>query len=164
MHPIRAKLIAGATPQELKVKTALDTIRAEYVFQKEISYVDQVRFVDFYLPEPLALIIEVDGGYHDTEDQKVKDADREDFIKYVYPRAEFFRITNRHVDDLVGKRGLTRFFLDRLTISVEERRMGLLTSGREKRQIKWAEKKLYRIFKDLNYSRKRLFPIAPVVI
>ena len=40
-----------------------------------------IYIVDFYCHK-LKLIIEIDGGYHDSKDQKLLDAERSELLKY----------------------------------------------------------------------------------
>ena len=58
--------------------------------------IDDKYIVDIYIPEK-KLIIEVDGKYHDTEEQKIKDKTREDYIKKA--GFEIIRFRNEDVKD-----------------------------------------------------------------
>ena len=158
MHRFRKHLIQNATPQELKVKQALDCLNIPYTFQKEFRSIDAIRFVDFYLREPLALIIEIDGGYHETEEQAAKDKDREDLIHWMYKRVGFCRITNDKVDQLAKNKLLAKFLWTRLRIAVDECRASLYTSDRREGTEWLAEKKLKVLSKKLNKFAKRHFP------
>ena len=68
----QSELIRRATPAEIVLKRYL-TDRIIFEFQK-IIYTNQSFFIaDFYIPSK-NLIIELDGGYHETSEQKQKDA------------------------------------------------------------------------------------------
>ena len=66
-------LEVNATYAERLLKTFLDR-KIDFEFQK-IIYTDSRHFfiADFYIPSK-NLIIELDGGYHETSEQKQKDA------------------------------------------------------------------------------------------
>ena len=50
--------------------------------------------VDFYC-KPLKLVIEVDGGYHEEEEQKIKDSDRQQVLEEI--GLNFLRFTEKEV-------------------------------------------------------------------
>ena len=50
--------------------------------------------VDFYC-KPLNLVIEVDGGYHEEEEQKIKDSDRQQVLEEI--GLNFLRFTEKEV-------------------------------------------------------------------
>lgn len=54
-----------ATPTELIVKNYLEENKVKFRFQKGFMNPFH-RIVDFYLPKPHRLIIEIDGGYHNN--------------------------------------------------------------------------------------------------
>lgn len=89
-----------ATPQELKVKDALDRLKFRYWFQRPyICRGEAVRVADFYLTN-LHLIIEVDGGYHIG--RETQDARRTSQITNGgKSKTRVLRITNREVDSQV---------------------------------------------------------------
>jgi len=78
----REDLIVNATKAELKVKELLDSQKIEYEFQK-IVRTPRGFIVDFYLPreDKRALIVEIDGGYHNHHKQQIKDAKRQEKIE-----------------------------------------------------------------------------------
>lgn len=55
--------------------------------------------VDFYCHE-LKLIIEIDGKYHDSEEQKNKDLDRTELLKF--QRLREIRFTNEEIINAIG--------------------------------------------------------------
>ena len=77
----KSKLTKLQTEAEKLLKAMLKSYHIEYEFQKIIYYKDldenkeKYYIVDFYIPT-LDLIVELDGGYHNDPDQKVKDATR----------------------------------------------------------------------------------------
>jgi very-short-patch-repair endonuclease len=93
----RRDLIERATPQELKVKSFLESRGVHFMFQKGLL-VPFHRIVDFYIPgsKTKRLIIEIDGGCHN--DTKAKDAnkDRSALSQRSMPT---LRITNAQVDN-----------------------------------------------------------------
>ena len=50
--------------------------------------------VDFYC-KPLKLVIEVDGGYHEEEEQKIKDSDRQQVLEEI--GLNFLRFAEKEV-------------------------------------------------------------------
>ena len=50
--------------------------------------------VDFYC-KPLKLVIEVDGGYHEEESQKIKDSERQQLLEEM--SLNFLRFTEKEV-------------------------------------------------------------------
>ncbi len=80
-----------ATKEELIVKKFLDESKIKYIFQKSFIK-DYYCIVDFYIPKPFKLVIEADGGYHTTEDQRKKDYRKD---QYLMNRGfDVLRITN----------------------------------------------------------------------
>lgn len=72
----RKQLIMNATKSELSVKTVFDSSNVSYVFQQPfVTLNGNIYFVDFYIPS-LDIGIEVDGGYHTTKEQRIKDLER----------------------------------------------------------------------------------------
>lgn len=76
----RRKLITKATKAEQIFRSLLRSLGIKHVFQKHIKTDTQNRYADFSLPA-LRCIIEIDGGYHNTPEQQLKDTDRENEIK-----------------------------------------------------------------------------------
>jgi very-short-patch-repair endonuclease len=67
----RAKLIKRATPAETRFLRYLESLGLSYRFQQGF-FTPYYRIADFYLPE-LNLIVEIDGPYHDAEEDRRKD-------------------------------------------------------------------------------------------
>ena len=55
-----------------------------------------IYIVDFYCHK-LKLVIEIDGGYHDSKDQKILDAERSEILKF--QKLKVIRFTN---DEVLG--------------------------------------------------------------
>lgn len=83
------------TEAELVLMAELRKGKIKFVFQKGFISGDFYCIVDFYLPKPHKLVIEVDGGYHATPEQKRKDWARD---KYLTGRGlRVVRFTNQQV-------------------------------------------------------------------
>ena len=96
----RKELVSRATGAELKFKQFLDKNMVAYKFQK-IVYVSvdckqKFYIADFFFKQ-YNLIVELDGGYHSTPDQKIKDDMRTMHLR----RAGYFvlRFDNSRTDD-----------------------------------------------------------------
>lgn len=61
------------TESELIFKKRLEENNIKFIFQKCFIGQDYYCIVDFYLPKPFKVCIEIDGGYHDEAKQKAKD-------------------------------------------------------------------------------------------
>lgn len=96
----RRELVSKATGAELKFKNFLDKNMINYKFQK-IVYVSvdckqKFYIADFFFKQ-YNLIVELDGGYHYTGEQKIKDDLRSMHLR----RAGYFvlRFDNSRTDD-----------------------------------------------------------------
>lgn len=96
----RKELVSKATGAELKFKLFLDKNMVAYKFQK-IVYVSvdckqKFYIADFFFKQ-YNLIVELDGGYHNTPDQKIKDDMRTMHLR----RSGYFvlRFDNSRTDD-----------------------------------------------------------------
>ena len=77
----RNELLSKPTDAELVFKARLDKVGIKYMFQKGFIKGDYHCIVDFYLPKPYKLCIEIDGGYHDTEKQKKRDLEKDNYLR-----------------------------------------------------------------------------------
>jgi very-short-patch-repair endonuclease len=68
----RKDLIKNQTKSEGVFKAKLKSLKINYEFQKIIYDNDKFYIVDFYLPDS-NIVVEIDGGYHNTKDQIYKD-------------------------------------------------------------------------------------------
>lgn len=95
----KSKLIKNATITE-KIMCKLLKSKKVKIDPQRIIYLDydcvihKFYVADIYLPE-LNLIVEIDGGYHETEEQKEKDYDRDMDLKSAGYKV--FRCTNEEV-------------------------------------------------------------------
>lgn len=95
----RKDLIQRTTTAEKKFRSYLDRNNIKYLFQKIIyirdKYGNIIKFfiADFYLPS-YKLIVEIDGEYHNSKEQKELDINRELTIKRNYPNIRILRIEN----------------------------------------------------------------------
>jgi len=74
------KLARRATPSERVFREKLLEIDIGFSFQKPFSNKGTLYIADFYIPN-FALIIEIDGGYHNTEQQQIHDMLRDSWFK-----------------------------------------------------------------------------------
>jgi very-short-patch-repair endonuclease len=95
----RDRLIENQTESEKVFKALLKSANIEYDFQsifwfrkgKGLSF----YILDFYIPS-LNLAIEIDGGYHNTEEQKKLDKNRTNVITK-YSELKLIRFSNKEV-------------------------------------------------------------------
>lgn len=71
--------IKNITEGEKAAKNILDKNGLVYEFQKACIINGHSYIMDFYLPE-YGVCIEIDGGYHDTQEQLLKDRERTNLI------------------------------------------------------------------------------------
>jgi saccharopine dehydrogenase (NAD+, L-lysine-forming) len=91
----RLLLIKKATHAELILKAYLDFLNINYMFQKGFIAGNGFYIVDFYIPKPFKICIEVDGTYHNFEAQKEQDEIR---TKYLIKRGfKVVRFTNKEI-------------------------------------------------------------------
>jgi very-short-patch-repair endonuclease len=86
----RRRLLKAATPAE-RAFTSYLASRGFAFRQQQGFYTPMYRIADFYLPT-LNLIVEIDGAYHDTEKDRIKD---ERFLRERGIRT--LRLTNERV-------------------------------------------------------------------
>lgn len=86
------------TLSEIFFRRKLDSLKIKYIFQKGFIAGDNYCIVDFYLPKPYKICVEINGGYHDSIDQTIKDAWR-----YKYLNERNFRVwvlTNEEANNI----------------------------------------------------------------
>lgn len=111
----KAELIAKATKEEKLAKIILKDMKVKFTFQQEfICKNGKFYFMDFYLPL-IRVGIEIDGGYHFTDIQQAKDADRtKDLEKN---GIDIYRFTNKDVLDIEKFRKGVVEIIERYSIS-----------------------------------------------
>lgn len=93
------KLVKNATSAEKQLYRILKSVGIDFKFQHPIYNKDkngnikQFYIADFYLPKSNT-IVEVDGGYHFSEEQQKKDASRTWNIKNAHKGIKILRINN----------------------------------------------------------------------
>lgn len=91
----KKELESKATLAELKFKKFLDFYKIQYKFQQIVKRYPDVFFADFYLLSPYRLYVEIDGKYHERDEQIVYDSFRE---KRMSRKGKFvIRFTNEFV-------------------------------------------------------------------
>ena len=82
------------TPAEKYFRGGMNKFKIDYQFQKGLIAGDQFMIADFYVPK-LHMIVEIDGGYHETYKQQLRD----DFKDKYYNERHFnvLRIKNEEV-------------------------------------------------------------------
>jgi very-short-patch-repair endonuclease len=93
MHQRRADLIERATPAEKVFKDKLQSLGFNFEFQKIIQTNGSQYIVDFYLKD-YHIICEVDGGYHNETEQRLKDLNRERDLLMCHHVSKVIRFTN----------------------------------------------------------------------
>lgn len=91
----RRDLKKNATPQELSVKTFLESEGIRFEFQRGFLKPFH-RIVDFYIGKPHRLIIEVDGGYHTSPEIIRSDMRKDETARG--RKMQTLRITNEQVE------------------------------------------------------------------
>ncbi len=91
------------TPAEVRFINLLDKLRVRYVFEHAIQTKVSYILVDFYLPK-YGIVVEVDGPYHDSPEQKAKDYSRDRFL--CDRGHSVIRLTNKQVFDIDSEKSL----------------------------------------------------------
>lgn len=76
----KKELVEKATIPELIFKSRLEDSGIKFIFQKGFIGGNNFCIADFYIPS-VKLVIEIDGGYHRTPEQKLRDANKDDYYK-----------------------------------------------------------------------------------
>jgi very-short-patch-repair endonuclease len=69
-----------ATLSELIIKEKLDKLNVKYIFQKSFIQGNNYCIVDFYIPKPYKICLEIDGKYHESEEQKERDKHKDSYL------------------------------------------------------------------------------------
>jgi ATP-dependent DNA helicase RecG len=100
------KLARKATPAERAFRNKLLEIAIGFSFQRPFSNKGTLYIADFYIPN-FALIIELDGGYHNTEQQKIHDMLRDSWFKKL--GYNIWRMTNEDAFAITTEEILHKF-------------------------------------------------------
>jgi very-short-patch-repair endonuclease len=95
----RALLKEGATKSEKRFMRLLDSLSISYIFQKGFIKEPGFYIVDFYLPSPLRICVEIDGQIHDRPEIKSRDC-RKDFYLTKIRGFHVKRIKNEYIPNL----------------------------------------------------------------
>src|SRR5690348_5961518 len=87
-----------ATRSEIILMKLLYDIHAYFQFQERFIAKEYYCICDFYLPD-YKLCIEVDGGYHFTEEQRQKDKAKNNYILHTR-HLGLFRISNEDAETI----------------------------------------------------------------
>lgn len=75
-----SKLKQNVTESELKFMDRLNQHGIRYLFQKGFIKGDYYCIVDFYLPKPYGIVIEIDGEYHEDVKQIARDKRKDQYL------------------------------------------------------------------------------------
>jgi very-short-patch-repair endonuclease len=92
----RKKLLLTRTKCELQVEQRLKEAGIRFIAQKGFILGNNYCIADFYLPRPYKAVIEIDGGYHGTEKQKIRDRSKDTY--YQSRGFQVIRIKNEEVE------------------------------------------------------------------
>lgn len=104
----RADLIKKQTPSEARFKIILKELDIKYEFQKIFYTENSFYIADFYLSN-YNIVIEIDGGYHNTPEQKTKDSKRT--AKLIEDIDDVYRIKNETVTNVELTKRIVKEFL-----------------------------------------------------
>ena len=77
----KKELRKNATKWEKRAFSKLKLTYPSTIFQKEFIRDGKMYIVDFYIPSPYGVIIEIDGAHHYKKDQRAKDKERDNYLK-----------------------------------------------------------------------------------
>jgi len=96
----KRQLRAKVTLHENHIRTLLDALEVRYIFQK--GFICRgMQIVDFYLPKPWRIAIEIDGPNHYQAKQKAKDEERDRLLK-TFRKTDTIRISNPSAIELTS--------------------------------------------------------------
>lgn len=104
-----SRLKKNPTKSEVVFKEKLDKLKIRYMFQKGFCKGDFSCIVDFYLPKPFKICIEIDGGYHLDEKQKWRDHFKNKYLKETRG-FKVLRLTNKEAEDISLKELRSRIY------------------------------------------------------
>lgn len=77
----KARLLRRETPSEKTFRLRLERAGVDFIPQKAFIQGGGYYFVDFYLPKPLKVCVEIDGGYHDDAEQAESDRRKDAYLR-----------------------------------------------------------------------------------
>lgn len=116
----RADLIKKQTPSEARFKIILKELDIKYEFQKIFYTENSFYIADFYLSN-YNIVIEIDGEYHNTPEQKSKDSKRT--AKLIEDIDDVYRIKNETVTNIELTKRIVKEFLVKTKKKQIERRI-----------------------------------------
>ena len=99
-HMRKRQLKRGMTRHECLIQDLLRSMDIAFSAQHGFINESTIYIVDFFLPDPLNLIIEVDGGSHDSAKQRKRDAVRDGF--FLENELRVIRITNHEASTMTS--------------------------------------------------------------
>jgi len=96
MFERQKKLRDKPTPSELIFKERLENMGIRAIFQKCFIAGEFYCIADFYLPKPFKIVFEIDGEYHETEEQKKRDYAKDMYLTKIR-KLKVIRIKNEDV-------------------------------------------------------------------
>lgn len=93
------------TPSEKHVMELLEELGERYIFEKAVFATHSFFLIDFYLPRPRKLCLEIDGLYH--KDQVWYDNQRDKFL-CEDRKMKVLRITNEVADKMTASELLNK--------------------------------------------------------
>lgn len=97
INEFREGLVENATKSEIAFKAILDKLKVKYNFQHKFASIQFKCYIaDFYIPNQ-RIVFEVDGGYHNTKEQRKKDATRTKDLRTKYAVKAVVRFTDYEV-------------------------------------------------------------------
>lgn len=97
----KKELRKKATPSEKKVYSILRVLYPSVQFQKAFISGPNIIIVDFYIPFPLGIVIELDGSHHYKGIQLAKDKSRDKWLKE--KGLKVIRIKNKEIKNIDWK-------------------------------------------------------------
>lgn len=94
----RKRLIVKATKSELIFKKRLIDLGIRFIFQKGFIKGNGFYIVDFYLPRPHKIAIEIDGKIHNRPDIYLKDFRKNEYLRW--RKIKVLRIKNEDVSTI----------------------------------------------------------------
>ena len=98
----KSELLKKMTKEQVKVCEALKSVSIKHMKEKGFYSHDYFYFIDVYIKKPHKICVEIDGKYHESEQQQSKDR-RKDWILRNKKGFKVVRITNDKVSKMTYK-------------------------------------------------------------